>query len=58
MENIFSLQSQDGELRKRYSKYKEDLRPGIWFEPALHKIETLEDIHFLIEDLRNYIEKN
>ena len=53
MENIFSLQSQDGELRKRYSKYKEDLRPGIWFEPALHKIETLEDIHFLIEDLRS-----
>jgi hypothetical protein len=44
MENIFSLQAHDGELRKRYSKYKEDLRIGIYFEPTLHQIEGLKDI--------------
>ena len=52
MENIFSLQAQDGDLRKRYTNYKEDISVGLWFIPALHKIEGLSDIYFLIEDLR------
>ena len=52
MEKIFSLQSHDGDLRKSFGKYKADLKPGIYFEPTLHKIEGLKDIYFLIKDLR------